>query len=62
MNKITNKLENESNKTKMLISIPKRHIKKAVDRNYIKRIIKEVYRKNQNDKLKNILGISILIN
>ena len=45
------KLENESNTTKMLISIPKRHIKKAVDRNYIKRIIKEVYRKNQNDIL-----------
>ena len=46
------KLEDGNKKTKMLISIPKRNIKKAVDRNYIKRIIKEVYRKNKNDILK----------
>ena len=30
------KLEDGNKKTKMLISIPKRNIKKAVDRNYIK--------------------------
>ena len=46
------KLENENHKSKMLISIPKRNIKTAVDRNYIKRIIKEVYRENKNDILK----------
>ena len=46
------KLENGGNKSKMLISIPKRQIKKAVDRNYIKRIIKELYRENQNDIVK----------
>ena len=31
----------------VLISIPKRKIKKAVDRNYLKRCIKEVLRKNK---------------
>ena len=32
-------LESGNHTSKMLISIPKRNIKKAVDRNYIKRII-----------------------
>ena len=31
----------------VLISVPKRKIKKAVDRNYLKRCIKEVVRKNK---------------
>ena len=34
-------------KIKLLISVPKKNIKKAVDRNYIKRIIKEIYTKNK---------------
>lgn len=32
----------------VLISVSKRYFKKAVDRNYIKRIIREAYRKNKN--------------
>lgn len=32
---------------KLLISVPKRNFKKAVDRNYIKRCIREVVRKNK---------------
>ena len=57
------KLENGGNKSKMLISIPKRQIKKAVDRNYIKRIIKELYRENQNDivKLSQSITLQILL-
>ena len=31
----------------VLISVPKRNIKKAVDRNYLKRCIREVIRKNK---------------
>ena len=31
----------------VLINVPKRNFKKAVDRNYIKRIIREAYRKNK---------------
>lgn len=32
----------------LLISVPKRHIKHAVDRNRIKRLIREAYRKNKH--------------
>jgi ribonuclease P protein component len=32
----------------ILISVPKRNFKKAVDRNKIKRRIREIYRKNKN--------------
>lgn len=33
---------------KILISVPKRNFKKAVDRNKIKRRIREIYRKNKS--------------
>ena len=33
----------------VVISVPKRSFKKAVDRNRIKRLIKEAYRKNKNE-------------
>ncbi|MDO5446268.1 MAG: ribonuclease P protein component [Prevotellaceae bacterium] len=33
---------------KILISVPKRHFKHAVDRNRIKRQVREAYRKNKN--------------
>ena len=33
--------------TQILISVPKKNIKKAVDRNYTKRIIREAYRINK---------------
>ena len=32
---------------KILISVPKKRLKKAVDRNYIKRLLREVIRKNK---------------
>ncbi len=34
---------------KIVIAVPKRRIKKAVDRNRIKRLIKEAYRRNKSD-------------
>ena len=34
---------------RLLISVPKRNFKKAVDRNLIKRRIREAFRKNKND-------------
>jgi len=33
---------------KILISVPYKNFKKAVQRNYLKRLIKEAYRKNKN--------------
>jgi ribonuclease P protein component len=32
----------------VLISVPKRNFKRAVDRNYIKRVIRDCYRKNKS--------------
>ena len=42
-------LSNQCNETpvKLLISVPKRSFKHAVDRNRIKRLIREAYRKNK---------------
>lgn len=37
----------DDNIVKVLISIPKKNIKKAVDRNLLKRRVKEAYRKNK---------------
>lgn len=39
----------------LLISVSKRNFKKAVDRNYIKRIIREAYRKNKPILYENLL-------
>ena len=36
----------------LLISVPKKKIKKAVNRNYTKRIIREVYRSNKSQLVK----------
>lgn len=33
---------------KVLISVPARNFKKATDRNYLKRLMREAYRKNKN--------------
>lgn len=38
-------LDLQSNKTG--VSVPKRNFKKAVDRNYLKRLLREAYRKNK---------------
>lgn len=47
---------------RLVISIPKKKIKKAVDRNYIKRCIKEIYILNkQNLTTKTIRPINIII-
>lgn len=45
---IINNNEGE-NPVKVLISVPKKHIKKAVIRNLIKRRIKEAYRQNKSE-------------
>ena len=39
--------KNKIDPRNIVISVPKKHIKKAVDRNYIKRRVKEIYKKNQ---------------
>ena len=39
----------KKNTSKILISVPKKKIKKAVDRNYIKRIIREICREMNNN-------------
>ena len=36
-------------RTKLLISVPKRKFKSAVDRNLLRRRIKEIYRKNKSE-------------
>ena len=41
----------EENSSKILISVPKKKIKKAVDRNYIKRIIREICHTSNNNIL-----------
>ena len=48
---------------KLLISVPKRNFKKAVDRNYLKRRVREVVRKNKellSSKSDKTLHIAIL--
>tara|TARA_B110000014_G_C19973539_1_gene504051 strand:+ start:112 stop:468 length:357 start_codon:yes stop_codon:yes gene_type:complete len=39
--------KNENKIMKLLISVPKKKVKKAVKRNYIKRLIRESYRRNK---------------
>lgn len=41
-------------KIKMGVSVSKRNFKKAVDRNYFKRVLRETYRLNQELLLKNL--------
>jgi ribonuclease P protein component len=41
-------LENSDVKIKMSVSVSKKYFKKAVDRNYYKRVLREVYRLNKH--------------
>lgn len=41
-------LTNELETTQMLVSIPKRHFKRAVKRNRLKRLVREAYRHNKH--------------
>lgn len=44
---------------KIVISVPKRKFKKAVDRNRIKRLTREVYRKNKHQLIERLGGKKI---
>jgi ribonuclease P protein component len=44
----------ESQKIKMGVSVSKKHFKKAVDRNYFKRVLRETYRLNKHLLLDNL--------
>ena len=46
---------------KLLISVPKRKFKKAVDRNYLKRCIREIVRKNKESLSSNNNGTFLYV-
>lgn len=50
------KISNESNSHKFGVSVSKKYFKKAVDRNYFKRVLREVYRQNKDIIFKEIEG------
>ena len=45
---IWKELPTSTNDTQVLFSVPKRLFKRAVDRNRVKRLMREAYRKNKN--------------
>ena len=51
---LTEKENTDDACVKMLVSVPKRHFKRAVKRNRVKRQVREAYRKNKHDLLKNV--------
>jgi len=46
--------QSPENKIKLVFSAPKRNFKKAVDRNHLKRLLREAYRQNQSEFILNI--------
>ncbi len=48
--------EKSDRPARILISVPKRNFKKAVDRNRLKRLIKEAYRKRKTDLYQYLLN------
>ena len=46
--------ENSEEKTKIGVSVSKKYFKKAVDRNYFKRVLRETYRLNKHLLLDNL--------
>ena len=47
-------IENEEEKIKFGVSVSKKHFKKAVDRNYFKRVLRECYRLNKEILFSNV--------
>jgi ribonuclease P protein component len=47
-------LQESSAPVKIVISVPKRNFKRAVDRNRIKRLIREAYRKNKHTLIERV--------
>ena len=45
---IWNKAAGNASQIRLLISVPKKNIKKSVDRNYVKRIVRESYKTNKS--------------
>lgn len=51
---VENTDENNSEKVLMGVSVSKKYFKKAVDRNYFKRVLRECYRLNQDELKENL--------
>lgn len=61
---IRTKPEDGNQPLRMMVSVPKRHFKRAVRRNRVKRQLREAFRKNKNilyDKLKERPGVGLAI-
>jgi ribonuclease P protein component len=55
------KIRDENNSVKVAFSVPKRNFKLAVDRNRIKRLLRESYRKNKGVFVEGLMGEYILM-
>ena len=55
------RIRDENNSIKVAFSVPKRNFKLAVDRNRIKRLLRESYRKNKAVFVEGLIGEYILM-